>query len=92
MVVDNQLIIFGFLDEKDFNRQVNRNLKAIELEKAGNVKEAIKLYEMNIKENFEGNHPYDRLAIIYRRNKHNKHKNKGYLKKLHSKSQKSVTF
>lgn len=58
-----------FADEKGFNRQVDRNLKGIKLEKAGNVNKAIKLYEMNIKENFYGNHPYDRLAIIYRRNK-----------------------
>jgi len=39
------------------------------LEKDGQVDEAIKLYERNIEENFEGNHPYDRLAIIYRKRK-----------------------
>lgn len=49
--------------------QLNRNLKGIELEKDGKVDQAIKLYEMNIKENFVGNRPYDRLAIIYRKNK-----------------------
>lgn len=49
--------------------QVDRNLKGIELEKGGRVDEAIKLYEMNINENFDGNHPYDRLAIIYRKRK-----------------------
>lgn len=27
------------------------------------------MYEANLEENFEGNHPYDRLAIIYRRKK-----------------------
>lgn len=51
----------------DFNIQVERNLRGIELEKSGRVDEAIQLYEENVKENFEGNHPYDRLAIIYRK-------------------------
>ena len=50
-----------------FDKQVERNLKGIQLEKDGQVDEAIKLYERNIEENFEGNHPYDRLAIIYRK-------------------------
>ena len=57
------------LDQRGLDRSVDRNLKGIELEKAGKINQAIKLYEMNIKDNFEGNHPYDRLAIIYRRNK-----------------------
>jgi tetratricopeptide (TPR) repeat protein len=51
----------------DFDKQVERNLKGIELEKSGRVDEAIQLYEENVKENFEGSHPYDRLAIIYRK-------------------------
>lgn len=50
-----------------FDTQVLRNLEGIELEKAGKEDQAIKLYEKNVQENFEGNHPYDRLAIIYRR-------------------------
>ena len=48
-----------------FDKQVERNLKGDELEKSDQVDLAIQLYEENIKENFEGNHPYDRLAIIY---------------------------
>lgn len=48
-----------------FEKQVERNLKGIQFEKEGNVEQAIKLYEANVKENFEGNHPYDRLAVIY---------------------------
>ena len=50
-----------------FDKQVERNLKGVELEKSGQVDKAIKLYERNVGENFEGNHPYDRLAIIYRK-------------------------
>lgn len=50
-----------------FDKQVERNLKGIELEKAGQVDLAIRLYEENVKENFDGNHPYDRLAVIYRK-------------------------
>lgn len=53
--------------EKEFERQVERNLMGIKLEKEGKVDEAIELYEQNVRENFEGNHPYDRLSIIYRK-------------------------
>jgi hypothetical protein len=48
-----------------FNECVKRNLKGIEFEKKGRIEEAITLYEENIKDNFDGNHPYDRLAVIY---------------------------
>ena len=37
----------------------------MELEKEGKIDSAILLYEENVKESFEGNHPYDRLAVIY---------------------------
>lgn len=55
------------IEEKIFDQMVDNNLKGIELEKKGNIDEAIKLYEFNIKHDFDGNHPYDRLAIIYRK-------------------------
>lgn len=51
----------------NFDKQFDRNLKGIQFEKEGQVVKAITLYEANITENFEGNHPYDRLAIIYRK-------------------------
>lgn len=57
------------IDDKAFSKLVNRNIKGIKYEKEGKVDLAIKLYEKNIAENFEGNHPYDRLAIIYRKKK-----------------------
>lgn len=47
------------------NNWVNRNLKGIKLEKEGKIDKAIKLYEKNIEEEFDGSHPYTRLAIIY---------------------------
>lgn len=53
------------INEKLFEHQVNRNLKGIELEKEGEIVEAILLYEANVSECFEGNFPYDRLRIIY---------------------------
>lgn len=53
--------------EQQFDIQVERNLKGIELEKKGHIDKAIELYERNISENFTGNHPYDRMAIIYRK-------------------------
>jgi tetratricopeptide (TPR) repeat protein len=48
---------------------VDRNLKGIELEKKGKIQEAISLYEQNIADEFDGSHPYDRLAVIYRKQK-----------------------
>jgi len=50
-----------------FDKQVERNLKGIQFEKDEQIDKAIKLYERNVEENFEGNHPYDRLAVIYRK-------------------------
>ena len=55
--------------ELKFSNQVNRNMLGKENEQNGNLKIAIKYYEKNIEEGFVGNHPYDRLAIIYRKNK-----------------------
>ena len=56
-------------EDRIFSRQVKRNIKGIKHEKDGEIDLAIKIYEKNITENFEGNHPYDRLAIIYRKQK-----------------------
>ena len=55
------------MNEKESDECTKRNLKGIELEKKGKIKKAMALYEENIKRGFEGNHPYDRLAIIYHR-------------------------
>ncbi len=55
--------------DKKFSEQVDRNIKGIKKEKLKKVDEAIIEYEKNIKDGFEGNHPYDRLAIIYRKRK-----------------------
>ena len=54
---------------QQFDKQVERNLRGIGLQKTGNIEQAIRLYEQNIKENFEGSHPYNALAIIYRKRK-----------------------
>ena len=48
---------------------VNRNNKGSELEKKGDIENAIKLYEQNVADEFFGTYPYDRLAIIYRKRK-----------------------
>lgn len=48
-----------------WSNQVERNLQAIEYEKNGNIEKAIELYELNIEENFDGTHPYERLSEIY---------------------------
>lgn len=48
---------------------VERNLKGQQLEKQGDVHSAIQLYEQNIAEEVDTPHPYNRLAIIYRKQK-----------------------
>jgi tetratricopeptide (TPR) repeat protein len=51
-----------------FSNQVDRNHKGKAYEEKGEIEFAIKEYEKNLKEKFEGSHPYNRLAIIYRKN------------------------
>ncbi|MEO7978762.1 hypothetical protein [Flavobacterium sp.] len=46
--------------------QTERNLKGSEFEKAGDFEKAIEEYEKNVEESYKGNHPYDRLATIYK--------------------------
>jgi hypothetical protein len=48
---------------------VSRNLKGKEYEKECEESKAIRLYESNIKDKFDGSHPYERLRIIYTRQK-----------------------
>jgi hypothetical protein len=50
-------------------KQVERNLRGRDLEREGLVDNAVELYLANVQEGFEGNYPYDRLAVIYRRRK-----------------------
>ena len=57
------------MQTKTENELIDTNLKAVDLEKSGNIERAVKLYEFVIKHNFIGNGPYDRLAIIYRKDK-----------------------
>lgn len=46
---------------------VERNSRGIELEAEGLVDNAVECYEANVRDGFDGDHPYNRLAIIYRR-------------------------
>jgi tetratricopeptide (TPR) repeat protein len=46
---------------------VDRNLLGQELERSGDLPTAIALYEANARDGFDGNFPYDRLAVIYRK-------------------------
>lgn len=57
------------MSEENFEKQLERNLQGIDLEKKGAVDQAVDLYELNVLEGFVGNHPYDRLAVIYRKRK-----------------------
>ena len=53
--------------QKIENTIVSCNLKGIDLERSGRIKEAIELYEANVRDWFDGTHPYERLRIIYTR-------------------------
>jgi hypothetical protein len=58
-----------YVDMETPHEAVDRNIKGQELEKEGYIDNAIELYELNIKEEFEGNFPYDRLVILHRKRK-----------------------
>jgi len=48
---------------------VDKNLLGMSCEKAGKLDHAILCYEACIRNSFDGNHPYDRLLAIYRKQK-----------------------
>jgi hypothetical protein len=50
-------------------KHFERNNRGRELESEGLIDDAIELYQANVREGCEGNWPYDRLAVIYRRRK-----------------------
>jgi tetratricopeptide (TPR) repeat protein len=54
---------------KEENEAIDRNLRGRELEKQGNITDAIGLYEQNVAYGFEGDFPYDRLRVIYSKQK-----------------------
>jgi len=58
-VNDNPLL------SKEENEAIDRNLRGRDLEKRGNITDAIELYELNVAYGFEGDFPYDRLRVIY---------------------------
>ena len=50
---------------KEENEAIDRNLRGRDLEKQGNITDAIELYELNVAYGFEGDFPYNRLRVIY---------------------------
>ena len=67
----------GLIEQMAHSREIgridgifaSRNNKGIAYEKKGEIEKAIKQYEMNVADEVDGTHSYDRLAIIYRRRK-----------------------
>jgi tetratricopeptide (TPR) repeat protein len=49
------------------NAMAERNQRGRDLERTGHLEEAIELYERNVSDLFDGEFPYDRLRVIYRR-------------------------
>jgi len=65
-VEEMQLFYSDYLSQSEsIHRCFMRNVMGIKFEKNGNIEESVALYELNLSENFEGMHPYKRLAIIY---------------------------
>ncbi len=52
---------------KEENEAIDRNLRGRDLEKRGNITDAIESYELNVAYGFEGDFPYYRLRVIYSR-------------------------
>ncbi len=48
---------------------VDRNLQGSEFEKSGRLEHAIQIYELNVADQVDTPHPYDRLRILYTKNK-----------------------
>lgn len=46
---------------------LDHNLKGMAAEKSGQINQAINLYESVVDAKFDGNLPYDRLCVIYRK-------------------------
>lgn len=46
---------------------IDRNTKAQKLEKSGKTEQAIELFELSVRDQFNGTFPYDRLMVIYRK-------------------------
>ena len=56
-------------ERANLKSEADLNLIGQQWEKEGKTEEAAVLYEINLLNNFDGSFPYDRLAIIYRKQK-----------------------
>lgn len=63
------LLYLGRQREELYAIMVQRNLNGREFEQQGDLPAAIALYEGNLADQFDGSHPYERLRIIYNRQK-----------------------
>ena len=66
--IDEMTAFHDYLRDKEFESAAPLK-SGMELEKAGKIDEAIAEYEKSIAMDFEGDRPYDRLAILYRKRK-----------------------
>lgn len=56
-------------DESELNKCSELNIKGIELEKSGDIDKAIEVYEENIKSGYPAAYSYERLMILYHKQK-----------------------
>ncbi|MGG2466821.1 hypothetical protein ACOV1W_03740 [Paraclostridium bifermentans] len=66
-IEENEKLYEDVFSNTDKGYELNK--KGMELEKSKDIDGAIEYYEQSIDCNFDGTHPYDRLAILYRKKK-----------------------
>jgi tetratricopeptide (TPR) repeat protein len=66
--MDNRILEYQLFNEK-LKNCVERNNLGIAYEQQGNIDQAIEIYEANIREGYPASHSFDRLMIIYRKQK-----------------------
>lgn len=54
---------------ESISRCAERNNKGMQLEKTGDIEGAIAMYEANISDTYPATHSYDRLMVLYRKNR-----------------------
>jgi len=56
---------YGSIADNLFKKMAQRNARGEQLERSGALNNAITLYEQNVADWFDGSFPYERLRIIY---------------------------
>jgi tetratricopeptide (TPR) repeat protein len=69
LMSDEEARAYADAERELYEVMVERNLRGRALEHQGRVDDAIALYEQNVSDRFGGDHPYERLRVIYTKRK-----------------------